>query len=250
MAVLEGVQSGTKIAEQSVGAVVAANYRAAEVFAKYGIDYCCGGNKPVGQACAEKGIGLGDLMGEIALATANGGTVNEYNQWPLGFLADYIVNHHHAYAKKQIPVITMMAEAVVTAHGKAHPEVLVLAQVWQALSGELVMHMQKEELMLFPHIKRIVHNQEEGIAVPAPRFGSVAKMVQTMEDEHEATGDQLADLEKLTNGFTAPEDACNTFMTLYAYLGEFQKETMEHVHLENNILFPKAIALETELQQA
>ncbi len=249
MEVLSGVQPNIKIEAQTVGAVVAANYHAAEVFAKYGIDYCCGGDKPLGQACAEKGISLQDLLGEVALATSKGGTVNEYNQWPLGFLADYIVNQHHAYAKKRIPPIQGMLEAVVEAHGEAHPELHDVERIWQALSGELIMHMQKEELMLFPYIKRLVHCQEDGSPVPQPRFGSAAELIQTMEEEHESTGDQLADLEKLTNGYTAPEDACNTFQALYVYLDEFQKKTKEHVHLENNILFPKAIGLEKELQQ-
>ncbi|MCC6455745.1 MAG: iron-sulfur cluster repair di-iron protein [Caldilineaceae bacterium] len=247
MEALEGVQSNIELGEQTVGAVVAANYRAAEVFTKYGIDYCCGGDKPLDQACAEKGISPSDLLNEVALAAANGETIHEYNQWPLGFLAEYIVNQHHAYAKKRIPEMKAMTEAVVAVHGEEHPEVHTIEKIWQELSGELVMHMQKEELMLFPHIKRIVRSKEEGTPLSPPRFGSVATLVQTMEDEHESTGDQLAELEQLTNGFTPPADACYTFQTLYAYLDEFQKETKEHVHLENNILFPKAIALEKEM---
>jgi regulator of cell morphogenesis and NO signaling len=249
MHVLEGVRSGAEVGEQTVGAVVAANYHAAEVFTKYGIDYCCGGDKPLGQACAEKGISPSKVMEEVAAATAKGEALHEFNQWPLGFLADYIVNQHHAYAKKRIPAINAMIEAVIAAHGEVHPEVHTIETIWRALSGELIMHMQKEELMLFPYIKRMVRSKEEGSAIAPPRFGTVAGLVQTMEAEHESTGDNLADLEDLTNGFAPPDDACYTFHTLYAYLEEFQKQTKEHVHLENNILFPKAIALEEEQRQ-
>jgi regulator of cell morphogenesis and NO signaling len=234
-------------AEQMVGALVAADHRTIEVFTKYGIDYCCGGDKPLGQACAEKGINVRDLLDEIASATANGESSHAYNQWSLDFLADYIVNQHHAYAKKRIPVMNAMAEAVVAALGEALPEVSAVETIWKTLSGELVMHMQKEELMLFPYIKRLVRNQEKGGAISPPRFGSAAELIRSMEDEHGATGDQLAELERLTNGFTPPEDACGTFQSLYAYLDGFQKDTKQHVHLENNILFPKAITLEKEL---
>lgn len=232
--------------DQMVGAVVAANYRAADVFTKYGIDYCCGGQISVGQACAEKGLDPAALMDEVAQAAAQGGPVAAYNQWGLDFLADYIVNQHHAYTKTMIPRLAAMMEAVIAAHAESHPELYAIDASWQAVSGELIMHMQKEELMLFPYIKRLVRSSQEGGPLPRPKFGSAAELIELMEDEHQSTGDQLAAIEQGSGGFTPPEDACPTFQALYRYLEEFQAQTKEHVHLENNILFPKAIALEAQ----
>lgn len=246
MSVIDTTSNNTNLAEQTVGAVVAANYRAAEVFTRHGIDYCCGGQKTVEQACAERGLSPKTLMAEVALVTERVGPSEYYDQWALDFLSDYIVNQHHTYTKNMIPRLNTMLEAVVAAHGESHPETRTIERIWPAISGELIMHMQKEELMLFPYIKRLVRNDQEGVQTPPPRFGSAAELIQTMEDEHQSTGDQLAALAELSDGFTPPVDACNTFRALYAYLEEFQGKTKEHIHLENNILFPKAIALEAQ----
>lgn len=241
------IQQGTDFVEQAVGAVVAANYRTAEVFDRYGIEYCCGGHQTVGQACAEKGLDPHSLREEVVQAIESGGPAELYNQWALDFLADYIVYQHHAYAKQMIPKIAAMVEAVVAVHAEEHPELHAIEANWRAVSGELVMHMQKEELMLFPYIRRLVYSEQEDTQPPQPKFGSAADLIQKMEDEHQSTGDQLEALETLSNGFTPPPDACNTFEMLYFCLKEFQAKTIEHVHLENNILFPKAIALEAQL---
>lgn len=247
MEILEGVQYDTDFVDQTVGAVVASDYRIADVFSRYGIDYCCGGDQTVGQACAEKGITPHTLREEIVQVTKSSGPAELYNQWALDFLADYIVYQHHAYTKNMIPRIAAMVEAVVAVHVEQHPELHAINANWQAVSGELVMHMQKEELMLFPYIKRLVRSEQEGTQIQPPKFGSAADLIQKMEDEHQSTGDQLRALEELSNGFTPPADACNTFEMLYFFLKEFQEKTIEHVHLENNILFPKAIALEAQL---
>lgn len=233
-------------ADQTVGAVAAANYRTTEVFTKHGIDYCCGGDKTVAQACTEQGISPTTLLAEITDAIETGGTAHAYNEWALDFLADYIVNEHHAYVRNLSPHLNGMMDAVVAAHSEHHPEVLEIQRIWQTVVGELTMHMQKEELMLFPFIKRLLHSQQTGEQIAPPRFGSAAELIRQMEEEHESTGDQLAALSELSDGFTPPADACNTFRGLYAYLAEFQKKTIEHVHLENNILFPKTIALEKQ----
>lgn len=149
--------------------------------------------------------------------------------------------------KHAIPKITMMAEAVVAVHGAAHHELHAIDPHWRAISGELVMHMQKEELMLFSYIRRLVRSKQERTLVAPPRFGSVAALIQKMEDEHESTGDGLGAIEELSHGFTPPADAYKTFEMLCFFLEEFQEKTIDHVHLENNILFLKAIALEALL---
>lgn len=246
MTVLTQNNQISDFADKTVGAVAADDYRATKVFTRHGIDYCCGGDKTIRQACAEREISPAALLAEITEVIEQGSAAHNYNDWALDFLADFITNEHHAYVRRMVPQMNGMMDAVVAAHSAHHPEVLEIQRIWQALSGELIMHMQKEDLMLFPYIKRLVRGQQAGERVPRPRFGSAAELIERMEEEHDSTGDQLAALSDLTNGFTPPEDACNTFRSLYGYLAEFQEKTREHVHLENNILFPKTIALEKQ----
>ena len=244
MILLDVIGSAGTFEEQMVGAVVATDYRTADIFTKYGIDYCCGGQKTIGRACTEQGISLEVLMEEVTQTIESGGSSEKYNHWALDFLADYIVNQHHSYAKDMIPRLSAMAKTVVEVHGEGHPELYTIGAIWQTISGELVMHMQKEELMLFPYIRRLVRSTQEGMLIQPPTFGSAAELIHLMEEEHQSAGDQLATLAELSSGFTPPVDACNTYQIFYTYLAEFQAMTKAHVHLENNILFPKTIALE------
>lgn len=231
-------------AEQSVGSWVTADYRLAAVFEKYGIDYCCGGQKPVGQACAEQGISPNNILREVAKITEMPGSGERYDQWSLDFLADYIVNQFHLYTKKILPRLSETIETVAQVHGESHPETLTIAALWPEVQGELARHMQKEELLLFPYIKRLVRSQAEVSAPSLPPFDSAQKLIETMEKEHDETGDVLHKIATLSNNYTPPEDACPTFHTLYALLKEFEAATKKHIHLENNILFPKTIELE------
>lgn len=148
-----------------------------------------------------------------------------------------------------IPRINEHAGKVVEVHGDKHPEIHIIAETWRALSESLAMHTQKEELMLFPYIKRLVRAHREGSSVQKPVFDSAESLIRTMEDEHDSAGATLGKIEELSNGFTPPEDACNTFKTLYGYFREFNLRTKKHVHLENNILFPKTIRLEKEMMR-
>lgn len=243
---IDVIGSAVAFEKQTVGTLVAADFRTADVFTKYGIDYCCGGQKAIGQVCAEQGIHLETLMEEVTQAVERGSLSEQYNHWALDFLSDYIVNQHHHYARNIIPRLSAMLKTVIEVHGEGHPELHTVGAIWQAISGELMMHMQKEELMLFPYIRRLVHHTEEGVSIQPPAFGSAAELIYLMEAEHQATGDQLVTLAELSNGFTPPADACNTYQMLYTYLADFQTMTKMHVHLENNILFPKVIALENQ----
>ena len=238
----------TPSAEKTVGELVAADYRLATVFNKYGIDFCCGGSKPAGQACAEHGVDLETVLQEAAQVTETPGINEQYDQWALDFLADYIVNQFHVYTKGKLPELSEYVETVAAVHGEAHPETNVIAALWPNVKGELAMHMQKEELLLFPYIKRLVQHPAGNGTLPAPPFGSARQLIEAMEAEHDATGHALEQIEKLSNGYTPPEDACHTYRTLYAQLSEFTAATKKHIHLENNILFPKAIQLEEELR--
>lgn len=228
-------------AQKTVGEIAASDYRAVQVFEKYGIDFCCGGQKGLGEVCAEKGLNTGQVLQELAQAAQSaGGPGENYDQWELDFLADYIVNQFHTYTKSMLPRVMEYANKVVEAHGDRHPETLLIAQRWRELGEEMTAHLQKEEQVLFPYIKSLVQGNKGG-RLP---FGSARQIVQVMEAEHESVGECLAEIESLSQEFTPPQDACNTFRALYSYLAEFDQATKKHVHLENNILFPKAVRLE------
>lgn len=230
--------------DQAVADWVTADFRFAAVFEKYGIDYCCGGQKPVGDACAEQAVSPDTILREVEQVTAGPGSAERYDQWALDFLADYIVNQFHHYTKDMLPRLSETVETVANAHGENHPETLAIAGLWPAVRGELAQHMQKEELLLFPYIKRLVRGRAEGGVLPVPPFGSAHKLIETMEAEHDQTGGALHQIAELSDGYTPPADACPTFRRLYTLLNEFDAVTKKHIHLENNILFPKAIELE------
>jgi regulator of cell morphogenesis and NO signaling len=227
--------------QKTVGEIAAFDYRTIQVFEKYGIDFCCGGQKRLGEACAEKGLSADQVLHELAHAAQSaGGSGERYDQWELDFLADYIVNQYHTYTKSMLPRVMDFAGKVVKAHGERHPETLLIAQKWRNLGEDMTIHMQKEEMLLFPYIKRLVQGEKEA----QPPFGSARQLILEMEAEHESVGNCLAEIEVLSQGFTPPQDACNTYRALYSYLAEFNQTTKKHVHLENNILFPKAVLLE------
>ncbi len=244
------IQNGVDFSRRTVGQLVAADYRASEIFTKAGIDFCCGGDQTVSDACREHGLSQEALQAELQALAQTPARGEQYDDWTLDFLADYIVNQHHAYARKMTPLLRQYAEKVVAAHGAQHPETETIAQLFEKLSGELAMHTQKEELLLFPYIRRLVQAQKEGREAPRPPFGSARELIQVMDAEHDGTGDLLKRIEQLSHGYTPPADACNTYRVLYATLQEFDADTKKHIHLENNILFPKTVLLENELRGA
>lgn len=228
--------------QQTIGEIVAQDYRTAGVFKQFGIDFCCGGKRPLKEACEEKGIDTGAVEQALAILQQQSSALQtSYQDWAADFLADYIVNRHHAYVRKAIPEITAFAEKVARVHGKRHPETLEIFYNWQALASELSTHLLKEENILFPYIKQLTNSNENTM----PPFGSVQNPVRMMEMEHEDAGELMRTIRTLSNDFTPPQDACTTYRVLFSFLAEFESDLHEHIHLENNILFPKAIKLET-----
>lgn len=234
-------------AARTVGEWVAADFRLANVFSKHGIDFCCGGGKPVNQACAEKGVSLETLLHEAQDARITAGIGEQYNQWALDFLADYIANQFHPYTRQMLAQIGQYAEAVAHAHGPAHPETVTIAAHWRQLQGEMTAHLRDEEQQLFPYIKQLTQAQAAGGSPPPPPFGSAQALIEQMGAEHDEVGDTLGEIARLSNGYTVPADGCNTYRALYGFLSEFEATTKKHIHLENNILFPKTIRLEQAL---
>ena len=236
-------KSTDDLRQQTVGQIVASDYRNAEVFKRYDIDFCCGGDIALTQACADKDADVNAVIRDLQQVSESESTSENYDQWNLDFLAEYIVNEHHGYAKQVIPQLNAFAEKVARVHGDRHPETKDIAEVWSEMSGNMITHMQREELQLFPYIKKLAQSGEQEEPVMPPTFDSASDLVAELEDDHDDTGESLAKLENLSGRFTPPQDACNTYRALYASLQEFAAKTTEHIHLENNILFPKAVRL-------
>lgn len=231
----------------TVGQIVAKDIRKAEVFKKLGIDFCCGGKKTVTQACEEVGITPDQLAVELKSFEENARekAAIDYNTWDLDFLADYIVNIHHKYVRENATMIEELALKVANRHGDQHPELVHLAVGVQQCLADLLLHLEKEEKALFPYVKELVSKKKQG-AKYNTGF-SVASPVQAMETEHERTGEELHAFRELTNDYTLPQNACNSYAFLFSKLQEFEADLLRHIHLENNILFPKALGLEKEL---
>ena len=230
----------------TVAELVANDYRTAEIFKKHGIDFCCGGKKSIAKVCSEKNISSEILENEIlALQNEPKDAEHNFNEWTLGFLADYILNVHHTYVNNNLNLITEFAEKVARVHGEHSPETKDIAKLWEDVVLELTMHMKKEELLLFPYVKNLErYSKGELEKFPSSNFGSVKNPIRMMEHEHDLAGNLMKHIQALSNNFTPPDYACNTYRVLYAKLKEFQNDLFQHIHLENNILFPKAILLE------
>lgn len=232
----------------SIGELVAGDWRKAEVFKKYNIDFCCGGKKTVEEACTKKGIDPAMVLIELKeIEGRSSSNSHNFNTWELDFLIDYIVNNHHKYVAESMPFLDELSIKVASVHGDHHPELLSIRQHTQNIIQELTMHMRKEEMILFPFIKQIVGANRERRSIPTPPFGSIANPIEMMEEEHTIAGSVLESIETLSDQFTPPSDACMSYRVLFAKLKEFQQDLHQHVHLENNILFPKALNLEEKL---
>ena len=222
----------------------------ANVFEKYRLDFCCGGKKTLFAACAENGLVINIVRQDLEKAfdanVIRNGKIG-FQEMDLGLLMDYIESNHHAYVRHALPVIALHLEKVVKAHGKNHPEMKQIAEHFEEVTEEMTLHMQKEEKMLFPFIRDMVRSSAEQNTVTPPAFKTVRNPISVMEFEHERAGKMMEKIRTLCSGYTAPADACTTFRLSLAELDEFERDLHKHVHLENNILFPKAVKIEEEL---
>ncbi|MBN8851891.1 MAG: iron-sulfur cluster repair di-iron protein [Sphingobacteriales bacterium 50-39] len=234
-------------AGETLGEIAAKDLRKAQVFKKYGLDFCCGGKKTVQEACAEKGLDVTRVEQELALAGKERDTRPiPYNDWSLGFLADYIVNTHHSYVRKNLPDIRTYALKVMRVHGSRHPELASVYELVEQVYAELNAHMGVEEKALFPYIKALALIGQGGRMEEKLPF-TAGTPIRRMELDHETVGNALASIRTLTNDYALPEDACASYSLLYRMLDEFEEDLHLHVHLENNILFPKTLELEEQL---
>src|SRR5215203_881949 len=232
---------------ETVGQIAAKDIRKAEVFRKYGIDFCCGGKKSLKQVCYEKGLKLKDVENALENVNVTSRIVENYDRWSPDFLADYIYNKHHQYYYDEAPVINELLTKVANHHGERFPELMEVYRLYTSLSQELNEHFAKEEKVLFPFIKALVLSKQTGNTEDLKNQFSLSVPIQMMENDHEAAGELLAELRTVTSQYTAPAGACNSFQFLYQKLKELEEDLHQHIHLENNILFPKALALEKGL---
>ncbi|MHB1023736.1 MAG: iron-sulfur cluster repair di-iron protein [Acidobacteriaceae bacterium] len=215
------------------------------VFEKYGIDYCCGGRKPLAQVCEEHSLQMEAVLAAIESATQEQTIPGpEWKTAPLGAICEHIISTHHDYIRNELPRLRHFAQKVVARHGADRSELPQIQQLVETVGEELLQHLQKEELMLFPYIT----NLERNLASCGPQslgcFGTVRNPIRVMMAEHDSAGEMLAQIRTLSSDYTPPEGACPTYRGFYQALSEFERDLHQHVHLENNILFPRAIEME------
>jgi regulator of cell morphogenesis and NO signaling len=220
----------------TVGEIVAHDHRAASIFKEAGIDFCCGGKKSLTQACSEKNIDPDQIIAKLneILSTPNT-TTHNYNEWDPVFLCDYIVNTHHKYVLKTLPDLVFYTEKLAKVHGDRHPELLVVATLFSQVSNELNQHLKNEEQVLFPAIKELFSSGSELAAK------TVQNEISRLSAEHEFAGGAIDRINEITQNYLIPADGCNTYRVGFKMLQEFEDDLHVHVHLENNILFPKAL---------
>ena len=235
----------TATEDMTIREIVANDFRTAEVFQRHGIDFCCKGNRSIEDACRSGGVNLERILREVTEITATPGPSGpRFNSWDLGTLVTYIQVNHHEFVRRTIPVLLTHTQKVATVHGESHPEMREVARLFGLVAEEMTSHMAKEEHILFPYIVALEQASAAGHGAPPSPFGTVRNPIRMMEMEHETAGAILHELRAATSDYNVPADGCFSYQTLYRGLADFEKDLYQHIHLENNILFPKAIELE------
>ncbi len=224
--------------EKTIADIVTADIRTASIFKRHGIDFCCGGGKILSDVCKEKKIRVSKITNDIEKLNSTKNEKN-YNKMSVNALIKHIIETHHKYVKEKIPTIKDFAKKVSKVHGKNYPETNLIYHLFLRLSDELLDHMNKEEEILFPKIKILVDKTYSKSVFFS--YGTISNPIKMMEMEHESAKKVLKEIEELSNKYNSPPSACNTYKALYNSLKEFQDDLHIHIHLENNILFPKVM---------
>ena len=237
----------TVMTSKTVREIALENPTATRVFEKLGIDYCCRGNQLLEQACETAGVSLNTALDSLDIEEETSRSTRQVHDWlsePLSELVTHIINTHHKYTREEIVRFTALLQKVCSVHGRNHPELFEIQSTFDGLAHELTTHMMKEEMVLFPYIVRMEEAviQKEPV-LPAP-FGTVRNPIAIMEHEHDSAGSALRAIRQASHDFAVPADACLSYQTLYKALAAFEVDLHQHIHLENNILFPRASAME------
>ena len=238
------------IRNEQIGNLVAADFRTAAVFKKFGIDFCCKGGRTIEEACKPKNIDVEKIYDELQSIPKSGNGNIDFTSWPLDLLADYIEKTHHRYVREKTPIIQAFLEKLCKVHGGRHPELYEIKELFDESAQDLEEHMVKEDTILFPFVREIMKAKTENTVFEAPHFGTVENPVNMMMHEHTVEGERFEKISELTQGYTVPSDGCSTYKVAYQMLQEFENDLHTHIHLENNILFPKTVKMEKELAVA
>jgi regulator of cell morphogenesis and NO signaling len=233
----------TEFSNKTLAQIVTDNHRTASVFEKYHLDFCCKGKRSLEAACKEQQISSDELINELTLASTAKQDAFPFDKLTLQQLVEYIVDTHHAYVKKESPQLLAYLQKVASKHGERHPELYRIFETFSAVKEEMELHMQKEELVLFPRIKDMEQKLPEGSSGLKLNINYLLAPINMMEEEHDHAGNLLREIRELTNEYTPPQDACTTYKLAFASLKAFEYDLHQHVHLENNILFPKTLKL-------
>jgi len=235
----------TQLETTTLGEIVSRDFRAGAIFDRYGLDYCCGGARTLGEACQQRGVSVEEVAAELeALDPESRDTPA---QDPAA-LVDHIVSRHHAYVRAAIPVIQQHLAKVAAVHGARHSELTFVDAQFSKVAAELSQHMAKEERVLFPYICALADAVTRDALPPPDMFGTVQNPIRMMEIEHQEAGDGIDVIRELTHRYQPPDDACSTYRLVLEELEAFEQDLHEHVHLENNVLFPKAVELEEKAE--
>lgn len=233
------------ITEQTtIGDLVAEDYRTATVFRDHGIDFCCNGKRSIAEACEKQDLEPGTLIKALIRSVQHvSEAATDFKSWPPDLLADYIEKKHHRYVTARIKEIQPLLNKVTIVHGTAHPELNEIGTLFDECALELTIHMKKEEMILFPYIRKMVASGTSPVDAP---FQTIQSPIAMMMREHNAEGERFRRISTLSHNYTPPADACNTYRVTYALLEEFEQDLHMHIHLENNILFVRAAEMEQE----
>jgi len=224
--------------EMTIGEIVVRDFRTASVFKDNGIDFCCGGKQYMEPVCKEIGVEFAEIEKQILdLQLVPKGSAHNFDEWELPFLCDYIINNHHKYVTKTLPELMFYTQKIANVHGEHHPELVQIASVFSDINTELKQHLENEEEVLFPAIKRAVSFSDSN------NGNIIHSEIERMSSEHDFAGNSMHEINRLSKGYLTPEDACNTYKVTFQMLKQFEDDLHVHVHLENNILFPKALKL-------
>ncbi|MCR9013830.1 iron-sulfur cluster repair di-iron protein [Aquiflexum gelatinilyticum] len=230
------------LSKRKVGGIVAENFRAAIVFTEYGIDFCCKGGITLEKACEVNDVSMENILKDLENAVFQPEEIH-FADLGLTDLINHITLTHHSYVENSIPPLKAYLQKLVLVHGGKHPELAEIKDHFFLAADALTIHMKKEELILFPYIKAMEEAISSHFHLSKPHFGVIENPIHMMEDEHETEGERFRLISELTGGYRTPADGCQTYKVAFAMLQEFEEDLHKHIHLENNILFPKATEL-------
>ncbi|MEI6387915.1 MAG: iron-sulfur cluster repair di-iron protein [Spirochaetota bacterium] len=238
------IEIGAEALEMTVGSIVADDYRTARVFEDHGIDYCCGGLATLSAACLAKNLDPRLLLDDLGSARQTPADRSQnFAAWELPFLADFIVNTHHSWLRENDPAIVASTAKIASVHGLNHPELVEISRLFAKIAADMIGHLKEEEEVLFPAVRRLAEARKSGSPINPADKALIAGSLASLGRDHEEIGAATHEIGRLSANYALPPDACTTYTLAYRRLAEFEEDLHRHVHLENNILFPKAAAL-------